>query len=253
MIVAENHKTTGGLATLVVETLYDAGVVNPLIKIGLADSFFECGFRNISKASMVWICRASCARCRGSLMELEGRVALITGAASGLGLATAKALAREGARIIINDLDRSRAEAAAESLGDRHSAVVGDVSSEDQVNAIVAESMDRHGKIDILVNNAGVPDGFTPTVDQALSHWQRLIDIHLTGTYLVSKTVAPSMIARRSGVILNLNSIAGVLGLPVRTAYSAAKAGIGHADARARLRVGAAWRPGQRGGARIYS
>jgi NAD(P)-dependent dehydrogenase (short-subunit alcohol dehydrogenase family) len=92
---------------------------------------------------------------------------------------------------------------------------------------MVAEALERHGKIDILVNNAGVPDSFVPTVEQPLSHWQRLIDIHLTGTYLVSKGVAPSMIARRSGVILNLNSIAGVLGLPVRTAYSAAKAGVG--------------------------
>ena len=91
------------------------------------------------------------------------------------------------------------------------------------VDAVLA----RFGRIDILVNNAGMPDSFTPTVDQTLAHWQRLIDVHLTGTYLVSKTVAPSMIAQRSGVILNLNSIAGLMGLPVRTAYSAAKAGIG--------------------------
>jgi len=104
---------------------------------------------------------------------------------------------------------------------------VGDVSDEKQVKLMVAETLERHGKIDILVNNAGVPDSFVPTVEQPLSHWQRLIDIHLTGTYLVSKAVAPSMIAQRSGVISNLNSIAGVLGLPVRTAYSAAKAGVG--------------------------
>ena len=160
-------------------------------------------------------------------MELMGRVALITGAASGLGLATARAFAREGATVIINDLHLPLAQEAAGSLGAGHSAVVGDVSDEKQVKLMVAETLERHGKIDILVNNAGVPDSFVPTVEQPLSHWQRLIDIHLTGTYLVSKTVAPSMIAQRSGVILNLNSIAGVLGLPVRTAYSAAKAGIG--------------------------
>ena len=160
-------------------------------------------------------------------MELEGRVALITGAASGLGLATARAFAREGATIVINDLHLPLAQEAARGLGERHSAAAGDVSDENQVKAMVAETLDRHGKIDVLVNNAGVPDSFTPTVDQPLSHWQRLIDVHLTGTYLVSKTVAPSMIARRSGIILNLSSIAGVLGLPVRTAYSAAKAGIG--------------------------
>ncbi len=160
-------------------------------------------------------------------MELQGRVALITGAGSGLGLATARVFAREGARVIINDIRLEAAEAAARSLGEGHIAIAGDVSDEAAVNAMVAEAIARCGKIDILVNNAGVPDSFTPTVDQPLAHWQRLIDIHLTGTYLVSKTVAPGMIDRGSGVILNLNSIAGVLGLPVRTAYSAAKAGIG--------------------------
>jgi NAD(P)-dependent dehydrogenase (short-subunit alcohol dehydrogenase family) len=93
---------------------------------------------------------------------------------------------------------------------------------------MVARVEDKTGGIDILVNNAGMPDSFVPTVDQPLSHWQRLIDVHLTGTYLVSKTVAPGMIRRgKGGAILNLNSIAGVVGLPVRTAYSAAKAGIG--------------------------
>jgi NAD(P)-dependent dehydrogenase (short-subunit alcohol dehydrogenase family) len=160
-------------------------------------------------------------------MQLENRIALVTGAASGLGLATATAFAREGAIVVINDLRLEAAEAAAASLGEKHFAVGGDVSSEEAVKAMVEAVLARFGRIDILVNNAGMPDSFTPTVDQTLSHWQRLIDVHLTGTYLVSKTVAPSMIAQRSGVILNLNSIAGLMGLPVRTAYSAAKAGIG--------------------------
>jgi NAD(P)-dependent dehydrogenase (short-subunit alcohol dehydrogenase family) len=160
-------------------------------------------------------------------MQLQNRIALVTGAASGLGLATATAFAREGATVVINDLRLEAAEAAALALGERHFAVGGDVSSEEAVKAMVETVLSRFGRIDILVNNAGMPDNFTPTVDQTLSHWQRLIDVHLTGTYLVSKTVAPSMIAQRSGVILNLNSIAGLMGLPVRTAYSAAKAGIG--------------------------
>lgn len=160
-------------------------------------------------------------------MELQGRVALITGAGSGLGLATARTFAREGARVVINDLKAESAQAAATALGPEHAAVGGDVSSENDVKAMVAATLERFGRIDILVNNAGVPDSFAPTVDLPLSHWQRLIDIHLTGTYLVSKTVAPQMMKQGGGAMINLNSIAGVIGLPVRTAYSAAKAGIG--------------------------
>jgi NAD(P)-dependent dehydrogenase (short-subunit alcohol dehydrogenase family) len=160
-------------------------------------------------------------------MLLKDRVALVTGAASGLGLATAQAFVREGARVMINDLRPDPAALAARELGASHASVGGDVSKEEDVKAIVSAVIERYGRIDILVNNAGLPDTFIPTVDQPLSHWQRLIDVHMNGTYLVSKTVAPHMIAQRSGVILNLNSIAGVIGLPVRTAYSAAKAGIG--------------------------
>ncbi len=160
-------------------------------------------------------------------MLLKDSIALVTGGASGLGYATATAFAREGATVMINDLRVEAAREAADRLGERHFAIGGDVSSEQDVQAMVETALGRFGRIDILVNNAGMPDSFTPTVKQTLAHWQRLIDVHLTGTYLVSKAVAPSMIARKSGVILNLNSIAGVLGLPVRTAYSAAKAGIG--------------------------
>lgn len=160
--------------------------------------------------------------------ELEGRVALITGAGSGLGLATARAFAGAGARVVINDLRPDAARAAVAELGAGHLALGGNVAHEDEVTSMVAQAEAEMGGIDILVNNAGIPDSFVPTVDQPLSHWQKLIDVHLTGTYLVSKTVAPGMIRRgRGGVILNLNSIAGVMGLPVRTAYSAAKAGIG--------------------------
>jgi NAD(P)-dependent dehydrogenase (short-subunit alcohol dehydrogenase family) len=130
--------------------------------------------------------------------------------------------------VVINDLREDAAREAAAQLGTQHLGVGGDVSKEPDVKEFVAAAAALTGRIDILVNNAGVPDSFTPTVDQELSHWQRLIDIHLTGTYLVSKTVAPLMIeAGQGGAVVNLNSIAGVMGLPVRTAYSAAKAGIG--------------------------
>jgi NAD(P)-dependent dehydrogenase (short-subunit alcohol dehydrogenase family) len=160
--------------------------------------------------------------------DFTGKVALVTGGASGLGLATSHRLAAGGARVIVNDLDVHAAEEAAAGLaGSGHCGVGGDVSDEGDVGAFVGAGLRLDGHIDILVNNAGIPDSFTPTVDQSLDHWRRLIDVHMTGTFLVSKTVAPHMISAGGGAIVNLNSIAGVLGLPVRTAYSSAKAGIG--------------------------
>ena len=160
-------------------------------------------------------------------MELRDKVALITRAGSGLGLSTAKAFERQGAKVVVNDLREDAARAAAADLGPDHSAVGGDVSKETDVATMVSAAVGRFGRIDILVNDAGVPDSFVPTVEQPLPHWQRLIDIHLTGTYLVSRTFAPHMISQGGGAILNLNSIAGVIGLRVRTAHSASKAGIG--------------------------
>lgn len=163
-----------------------------------------------------------------TIFNFSGKTVLVTGGGSGLGLAAARRFAQGGARVVINDLRADAAVAAAAQLGALHLGVGGDVSSEADVKAFVEQALRLTGRIDILVNNAGVPDSFTPTVEQDLAHWRRLIDIHLTGTYLVSKTVAPHMIAAgEGGAIVNLNSIAGVVGLPVRTAYSAAKAGIG--------------------------
>ncbi|QRY31852.1 SDR family oxidoreductase [Variovorax sp. PDNC026] len=160
-------------------------------------------------------------------LELEGRVALVTGAARGLGFATAKLFASQGATVILNDLDEDVARASAAELGTRHTGVGADVSNEAAVQAMVDRVAAQHGRIDILVNNAGIFEKFIPTVDQSLAYWQRLIDVHLTGTFLVSRTAARHMIARGRGVILNTSSVGGVLGLPIRTAYSSAKAGIG--------------------------
>jgi NAD(P)-dependent dehydrogenase (short-subunit alcohol dehydrogenase family) len=158
---------------------------------------------------------------------LHGRTALVTGGASGLGLATGRKFAACGGTVIICDVDGDAAQAAAAELGGDHLAVCGDVSDETAVATFVALAQRHRGHIDIVVNSAGVSDTFVPTVEQDPSHWRRLIDVNLTGTFLVSHAVAPAMIERRSGVILNLNSIAGLRGLPVRSAYSASKAGVG--------------------------
>jgi NAD(P)-dependent dehydrogenase (short-subunit alcohol dehydrogenase family) len=155
-----------------------------------------------------------------------GATALVTGAANGIGLATARLLAARGLRVAVNDLDLAAAERAARSLGRGHLAVQADVAKEGDVRRMVDEVVEAFGSVAILVNNAGIPDRSVPTVEQDVGYWERTLGVHLTGAYLVSKTVAPHMIARGGGAMVNLCSIAGLLGIPVRTAYSVAKAGI---------------------------
>lgn len=155
-----------------------------------------------------------------------GLTALVTGAAGGIGLATARLFAARGMRVAVNDVDPDAAARAAASLGEGHLAVAADVSREDEVAAMVERVAGAFGGISILVNNAGIADTGGPTMTQSTASWERLIAIHLGGTYLVSKAVAPRMAAAGGGAIVNLGSIAGQVGVPVRTAYSAAKAGI---------------------------
>jgi len=152
--------------------------------------------------------------------------ALVTGAAGGIGLATARLLAARGMRVAVNDVDPEAARRAAATLGPEHLAAAADVSREDEVGAMVERVAGAFGGISVLVNNAGIADTAGPTMAQDTAAWDRLIGIHLTGAYLVSKAVAPHMAAAGGGAIVNLSSIAGLVGVPVRTAYSAAKAGV---------------------------
>jgi|SRR5450759_1729654 NAD(P)-dependent dehydrogenase (short-subunit alcohol dehydrogenase family) len=157
---------------------------------------------------------------------LIGRTALVTGAANGIGFAIARLLAERGVRVALNDVDLDAVQQASASIGPGHLSVQADVSREDEVGRMVKETMTAFGKIDILVNNAGVGDGAVPTLAQTLAVFERTIAIHVNGTFLVSKAVAPHMAERGGGAIVNLGSIAGQVGVPIRTAYSVAKAGI---------------------------
>ncbi|WP_208510677.1 glucose 1-dehydrogenase [Variovorax paradoxus] len=159
--------------------------------------------------------------------ELQGRVVLITGGASGLGQASARSFAAAGARVAVADLRRDAALDEAAHLGSDHLGLAGDVADEGDVRRMVDAAVARWGRLDVLVNCAGIPDTFQPTVEQDVAAFRRLVDIHLCGTYMMCKAVAPHMLAQGRGAIVNLNSIAGVLGLARRNAYSAAKAGIG--------------------------
>lgn len=158
--------------------------------------------------------------------ELSSRVVLITGGASGLGLAAAQGFAQQGAIVVIMDLVAENAIAAAQSLGSQHLGLAGDITDEKTVLSIVDTVIQRFGHIDMLINSAGIADNFKPTIEQDVADFRRLVDIHLTGTYMMSKTCAVHMLKQGRGSIINLSSIAGVIGLPIRNAYSSAKAAI---------------------------
>lgn len=147
--------------------------------------------------------------------------ALVTGGADGIGLAIAQTLAAGGARVTIADLDGDKARARAAELGPAHRGIACDVTDEAQVRAVA-----QAAPFDVLVNNAGIGDSHLPTLDQDAGRFRQILDVHLTGSFLMSREVGRGMIARGQGAVVNLASIAGLTGLPRRNAYGAAKAGI---------------------------
>ncbi len=162
-------------------------------------------------------------------MRFGDRVALVTGAGSGIGRAIALALAQEGADVVVNDAVGDRADATAaeiRSSGRRSQPAPGDVASEDAVREIVRKAVATFGRIDLLVNNAGIPDQFVPTTEQESDRWQRVVDVHLRGAFLCSRESGRHMIERRSGRIVNVASVVGMGGAPARNAYGPAKAGL---------------------------
>ena len=153
-------------------------------------------------------------------------VAIVTGAADGIGWATAQRLAAGGATVVIADLREAPAQERAVSLGDAHIGLACDVTSEDSVVAMVDEVRRRLGRIDVLVNNAGIGDQAGATLDQRVDAFDRVLGVHLRGTFLASREVARVMLEQGTGAIVNIASIAAVAGIPMRNAYGAAKAGI---------------------------
>lgn len=149
------------------------------------------------------------------------REALVTGGAEGIGWAIAQALAATGTRVTIADLDGEKAAARAAELGPDHQGCACDITDEAQAAATAA-----HAPFDVLVNNAGIGDSHLPTLEQGIDAFRRVLDVHLSGTFLMTREVARGMVARRRGAVVNLSSIAGLTGLPKRNAYGAAKAGV---------------------------
>ena len=160
--------------------------------------------------------------------SLAGKAVVITGAGNGIGRTMSRLFSAEGARIVIADIDDEQARAAVGEIaaagGEAH-AVHADITCPDQIQRMVEQTVERYGQLDVLVNNAGV--GLNrPFLETTRDEWQRLIDVVLTGTFLCSQAAARAMVARRSGVIINVASISGQRGAQGRAAYGAAKAGV---------------------------
>jgi 3-oxoacyl-[acyl-carrier protein] reductase len=161
--------------------------------------------------------------------NLQGKVALVTGASRGIGRATALALASEGASVVVNYASSS---GAAESVvaeitsgGGAAIAIKADMSKVAEVEAMYEQVMATYGRVDVLVNNAGITRD-TLLLRMKPEDWQAVIDVNLTGVFLATRAASKIMLKQRSGRIVNITSVAGQMGNPGQANYSAAKAGV---------------------------
>ena len=158
--------------------------------------------------------------------ELDGKVAMVTGAAAGIGRATALRLAAEGARLGVADLDEERGAALlaeVEAAGSEAVFVRTDVSDEAQVDELVARTVERFGRLDIGVNNAGIEGETAAIADQTTETWQRVMAVNATGVFLCMRAQIPHLLAAGGGSIVNISSVAGLQGFAGSTPYVASK------------------------------
>jgi len=162
-------------------------------------------------------------------VRLSGQVALITGGGRGIGRAIALRFVSEGAAVMLAATKREPLEATAAEIrkaGGRAATAVVDVADEAAVKAVVAATLGELGRLDILVNNAGVGGPTLRVVDMERADWDRTLAVNVTGAFLCSKHAIPHMVARKSGRIVNITSIAGLMGYPLRSPYAVSKWGM---------------------------
>lgn len=165
--------------------------------------------------------------------RLDGKVAVVTGAAKGIGFATADALSEAGAHVVVTDMNGNMAEASAKALvakGRKASALTLDVTDPKAVEAAAQSIVKQHGKVDILVCNAGIAISFLPAEQMDDDSWNKVIDVNLNGVFWCCRSFGKHMLERKSGAIINLGSMsAEIVNYPQEQVnYNASKAGVHH-------------------------
>lgn len=159
-------------------------------------------------------------------MKLENKIAIITGAASGMGRAMAKVFNSEGALLMLSDLNEKalkELQAELDIKGDRVKVCVADVSIEQDIDKLIRLTIEQYGRIDVLVNNAGIMDDFIPADRIQNKHWERIMGVNLNGPFFTMRGVLPIMLKQEKGVILNIASVGGLYGARAGAAYTASK------------------------------
>jgi NAD(P)-dependent dehydrogenase (short-subunit alcohol dehydrogenase family) len=163
------------------------------------------------------------------MQDFEGKVAIVTGAGSGIGEAVARAFAERGGSVVVADINQAAAEKVAKSLstdGGSAKSIAADVADAATVEAMVHFAVESFGGLDIAVNNAGIGGPMAATGDYPLDGWRKVIDINLTGVFYCMRYQIPAMLARGGGAIVNVASILGAVGTANSSAYVAAKHGV---------------------------
>ncbi|WP_438975295.1 SDR family NAD(P)-dependent oxidoreductase [Roseicyclus sp.] len=156
-------------------------------------------------------------------IRFDAKTAIVTGAASGIGLAIAQQLAASGARVVLADLEHDKTKAAADAIGHGAFAFVADVTKPDAVAALVAFAQEKTGALNLMVNNAGIGGPITPLGAYEIAAWHKVIDVNLNGVFYGLRYAIPAMKAAGGGAIVNISSILGSVGFAGAGAYVATK------------------------------